>query len=740
MVELIITEKPQAAAKIAAALAEGKAIKENMNGVPYYKITRGKKDIIVACAVGHLYGLDQKEGQKKWAFPVFDIEWQPAHEAKKESAFSKKYLDTIKKLCKEAKEFTVATDYDVEGEVIGLNVIKYACKQKDAARMKFSTLTKEDLVEAYENKSKTLDWGQANAGETRHFLDWYNGINYSRALTSAYKTTGGFKILSIGRVQGPALKIIVDKEKEIKAFKPVPYWQIELNGNVNQSDIAAWHIKDKFWDKKEADQVMKKVKGQKQGAVDKIEKNQFKQAPPNPFDLTSMQIEAYKVFGIQPKDTLSIAQELYTSGFISYPRTSSNQLPSKIGYSKVLSLLAKQSKYANLCAKLLKGKLQPNNGSKTDPAHPAIYPTGIAPHLDDRAGKIYDLIVRRFMSTFGEPATRETMKISIDVSKEIFIAKGTRTIEKGWFEYYGPYVKLEEEELPKVKEKDIVNIKKITQHAKETQPPKRYTPASIIKELEKRNLGTKSTRSAIVDTLFHRNYVHGLNSIEATELGINTTETLEKYVPKIIDEELTRHFEEEMEDIRSGKIKKESVLEEAKDAITKVIHDFKKHEKEVGESLKQANWESKDAMATLGQCPKCKEGILMIRKGKFGSFAACNKYPKCKTTFSLPSNALIKPSKNICKTCSMPMVVAIKNKRPMEFCLNPECKSKYAEGKAGKEAKAVAKGEIEKQCPKCKEGHVVLRKSIYGAFYACDRYPQCKYTESLTNYSKEHNN
>ena len=735
MYELIITEKPQAAAKIAAALADGKPIKESLNKVPYYKITRGNKDIVIACAVGHLYGLEQKEGVKKWAFPVFDIEWQPAYETKKSAAFSKGYLMTIKKLSKDAKEFTVATDYDIEGEVIGLNVIKHACRQKDAARMKFSTLTKPDLVEAYENKSKKLDWGQANAGEARHYLDWYNGINFSRALTSAYKSTGGFKILSIGRVQGPALKIIIDKEKEIKAFKPVPFWQIELIGKVNSGDIDAWHIKDKFWEKKEADNVMEKVKGKKDGRVDKIEKTQFKQNPPNPFDLTSMQVEAYRVFRIHPKDTLAIAQDLYTAGYISYPRTSSNQLNAKIGYSKVLSLLAQQEHYKELCSKLLKGKLNPNNGDKTDPAHPAIYPTGIIPELDERSFKIYDLIVRRFMATFGEPAVRETMKINIDVSKEIFVAKGTRTIEKGWFEYYGSYVRLEEEELPKVKENDIVNIKKIELHAKETQPPKRYTPASIIKELEKRGLGTKSTRASIVDTLFHRNYVHGSQSIEATELGISTIETLEKYVPTIIDEAMTRHFEDEMEEIREGKKNKDEVLNEAKKEIITVVKDFKKHEKDIGEGLKQAHWQSKDTMNTLGNCPVCKEGSLMIRSGKFGAFAACSNYPKCKTTMSLPNNARIKSTKKNCEICSYPMILELRKKSAKEFCLNPNCKSKHVEGAAGKEAKAVAKGQIEKKCPKC-DGNLVLRGSIYGKFYGCSNYPKCRHIEKLVEEKK----
>ncbi|MBI2651169.1 hypothetical protein HYX01_01755 [Candidatus Woesearchaeota archaeon] len=286
MYELIITEKPNAAKKIAEALADGKAIKENINGIPYYRITRGKKDIVVACAVGHLYGLAEKE-KKKWTYPIFDIEWKPAAEVSKKSAFSKNYLNAIKKLAKEANEFTVACDYDQEGSVIGKNIILFACKRKDANRMKFSTLTKPDLVEAYENKSKHLDWPQAIAGNTRHYLDFYNGINYSRALTSSIKTAGSFKLMSTGRVQGPTLKIIVDREKEIKAFKPVPFWQIELQGIVTNSNIIAWHKEDKFWEKEKADKVMEKVKNEKKAFVINAEKKQFQQLAPAPFDLTT---------------------------------------------------------------------------------------------------------------------------------------------------------------------------------------------------------------------------------------------------------------------------------------------------------------------------------------------------------------------------------------------------------------------------------------------------------------------
>jgi len=285
--ELIITEKPQAAKKIAAALADGKPILKKENGVPYYEITHGNTDIVVACAVGHLYSVAEKE-KGKWTYPVFDADWKPTSQVQKGAKFSAKYLSVLKKLAKKADSFTVATDFDIEGEVIGLNVVKYACKQKDANRMKFSTLTKPDLVKAYENKSKHLDWGQANAGETRHFLDWYWGINLSRALTLSIKSaTGMYKILSSGRVQGPALKLLADKEKEIQAFKSEPYWQIEMLGKVPAGPVEAWHKEDKFWKKEDADAVLKKTKGQP-AAVSDVSRTETHQQPPHPFDLTSL--------------------------------------------------------------------------------------------------------------------------------------------------------------------------------------------------------------------------------------------------------------------------------------------------------------------------------------------------------------------------------------------------------------------------------------------------------------------
>ncbi|MBS1267150.1 MAG: Reverse gyrase 1 [Candidatus Woesearchaeota archaeon] len=720
--ELVITEKPKAANKIATALADGKAIRKSYRRVPYYEVTHGDKDLVVACAVGHLYQVAEKKKQK-FNYPVFNIDWKASYLVSKSSKFTKKYLDAIKKLKKDADSYTVATDYDVEGEVIGYNVITQICKQKDAARMKFSTLTKNELRKAYENKSKSINWGLANAGIARHFLDWMYGINLSRALTTSLKKAGLFKILSSGRVQGPALKIIVEKEKEIKKFVPKPYWEIELKGNAHNGPINAWHEKDKFWKEKDVKIILQKTKGKK-AVIKKISKRKFKQNPPTPFDLTTLQTEAYRQFGISPKQLLSLAQNLYVSGYISYPRTSSQKLPKSIGYKKILKNLSKQKSYKKLCDDLLKKKLIPNEGKKKDPAHPAIYPTGDIPKsLKKRERKVYDLIVKRFMAVFGNPAQRQSMKIYIDVSQEIFIAKGKITLEPGWHVYYQPYVRLKEKELPKVEKGEEVIVKKIISHEKETKPPRRYTPASIIKALAKKGLGTKSTRANVVETLYNRDYITG-KSIEATKLGIIIIDTLEKYSPLIIDTELTRKFEKEMQEVKENKKSKDEIISEAEKILTKILKEFKENEDKIGKELAHAKMAHDKKMSTIGNCTKC-DSELVIKKGKYGKFIACKNYPECKETFSLPNNALVKPSDKVCEHCKNPMVKLIrKRKRPQEICINKDCKSKETGAK-----------KTDKKCPKC-GSDLLLRKSVYGSFYGCKKYPKCKYTEDA-NGSKQ---
>lgn len=666
---LVITEKPQAASKIAAALSNGKDRQISNQGVSYYELSRNNKKIIVACAVGHLFTVSQTQKQRD--YPVFDIGWFPNFEIKKKD-FTKKYYQTIQKLVKGAGEIVVATDFDVEGEVIGYNIIRFIAGQKDAKRMKYSSLTAEELQSSYDNPHPTIEWGQAIAGETRHFLDWLYGINLSRALMTAIKSTGKFKIMSIGRVQGPALHLIVEKEKEILAFKSTPYWQVFITINNGKNKTELKHNKDIT--KKSELAKFKDLEGKKANAITTKTKQTIQ--PPAPFDLTTLQTEAYKFHGITPSQTLAAAQKLYLAGLISYPRTSSQKIPDAMMPKKILNELSKhfpETKHAV--------NSKPIEGKKSDPAHPAIIPTGIYQRLESQEEKIYNLIVKRFISCFCENAELENKKIEVEINRLKFNEKGMEIIKPGWMNVYP--VKMEEKEI-----KDFngeVLIEKVRTEEKMTQPPKRYSPASIITELEKRNLGTKATRANIIDTLYDRDYIKD-KSIKATELGIRLIDTMQKYSPIIIDEKLTRQMEKEMDSIRASKKdlnkKEEHIINEAKQAITDISSDFKKKEQIIGKELlaaNQAHWEQQKEDNKLEMdCPACKKGKLTIKfSPRFRSyFIACSTYPECRQTYSLPSKSIIKKldSNKLCEECGWPMLLCLRQgKRPWILCFNPQC-------------------------------------------------------------------
>ncbi|RME52674.1 DNA topoisomerase I [Candidatus Woesearchaeota archaeon] len=664
------------------------------------------------------------EKKKSFSYPSFDVEWRPAFEVDKKAAFTKKYVKALERLGKGARAFTVATDYDVEGETIGYTIVTFLLGQKDAARMKFSTVTKGELREAYVQKRPTLDWGQAKAGTTRHVIDWLYGINLSRALTLAVKRAGAFKLLSSGRVQGPALKILVEREKSIAAFVPTPYWQVRIVVD-KEGGVEAWHEKERFLDEEEAKKTLSRCEGH-DAAVSAVERVTFRQEAPHPFDLSTLQAEAYRCFQFSPKRTLDIAQSLYTAGLTSYPRTSSQKLPESIGFKRVVGLLEKQERYASIAGKVLAKKvLKPRNGKKSDPAHPAIYPTGEVPKgLRDDELKLYDLIVKRFLATFGDAALRETVNVVFLVGGEKFKAKGTKTVERGWHELYDPYVSLKEEEFPPLQEGEVLKVSLLECLRKETKPPKRFTPASIIAELEKRGLGTKATRADIVESLYKRGYVVE-KSMEVTPIGVKTVETLEERCPEILDEHLTREVEEELEKIREGKLEPETVIEDVKEKLKKILAHFKEHEQSIGKGLLEAEQVTKDAAALLGPCPSCKKGslrILFSRKNK-QYFVACDAYPSCKQTYPLPKGGKVRPAGKQCSSCSTPMVKVTMRRKTQTLCLNPSCPAK-SEGK--EEYEESLRARVGEPCPSCGEGSLVLRKGMFGSFLGCSAYPKCK--------------
>ena len=568
----IITEKPDASKRIAESLADKGTLKKftNEEKVTYYEFKRKGKKHIVVCAVGHLFNLTPVKKGGGWSYPIFDAEWKPSYQVRKESAFSKKYFDVVQAMIKNGSEFIVATDYDTEGSVIGFNILRFLAGAKDGKRMKFSTLTKDELIESYDTMDEHLDFPQIESGLTRHELDWVYGINLTRALTLALKSQAekGFAILSSGRVQTPTLYMLLEKELEIRKFKSKPFWELQLHLKINGKEIVANYEKSKLWKKEEADDIVKTCKG-KDAVVKDIKKREYKQSPPVPFNTTDLQSESYGHFKFSPTQTMRIAEGLYQAGFISYPRSSSQKLPPSINYKKILKALGTLNQYNKFVEELMKKeKLVPKEGPREDPAHPAVYPTfevADMKKLNGQQKKLYDLIVRKFLSVFGDDATRESNTVALDVNGKEFNLIGKRTIEPGWTKYYGNYLAREEIILPELKVGDKLKVSKLEQLAKETQPPGRYSQGSIVKEMEKRNLGTRATRAEILQTLYNRKYIFN-KSIQVTKLGEAVGKALKEYSPKIVSEELTIHFEKEMDQVTNGEKKRDDVIEEAKEA------------------------------------------------------------------------------------------------------------------------------------------------------------------------------
>ncbi len=678
----MVGEKPNVASKLAQALGNY-STKEN-RGVKNYIIETDDRRIIISPAVGHIFNLDSVEDG--WDYPVFDVEWRPTFETDDSADYMKKYYHNLCDQLEKADTYINACDFDLEGSVIGANVIKHITGASDEKieRMKFSTLTKSDLQEAFDDL-ESFDRGMTDAGITRHILDYYYGVNVSRALMQAVRENDRFKTLSTGRVQGPALKVLADREREIMEFDPDPYWEIFLHHSefdAKFQETGADRDKlDRIWEEEKADQIFATVKGEKKARVSDVKINNYTHNPPVPFNLTGLQKEASSQFNLSPKKTQSIAQSLYEDSLISYPRTESQKLPAKLGYKNLLKKLKGQDKYEGLAQKVLKkdkdDEMYPRQGKKEDDAHPAIYPTGERPsNLSKMERKVYDLIVKRFFAVFGDAAKRQSLTLTLDVLGYDFTAKSKVTKERNWFELYDPYVKVEEAELPGVEKGEVLDVEGFDLEEKETQPPRRYSQSGIVSELEKKNLGTKATRAATIDRLYSRNYIDN-SPIEVTELGLTIVETLEKHAPDLMSEELTRKFEEKMESIRENKETSDEVVDEAREELEETLKKFKDQEKEIGAELVETIDSERKRRRKLGDCLECDDGTLRIIKSSGSRFVGCSNYPDCENTFPLPNNGDINSMDEVCDECGNPKIYVSRDSgKDYSMCIWPDCPTK----------------------------------------------------------------
>jgi len=681
---MIITEKPTAAERIASALSDESGLKKHeKNGVPYYEHRFEEENFITVPAIGHLYTVAARSSiLTQDIYPIFNLSWLPKYAVSRKDKSSKRFIALLSEIAKNASGFINACDYDIEGSTIGYNVLKYACngEQDRARRMKFSTLTVEALQKAYRKLEPKLDFSLVEAGLARHELDFLYGVNLSRALMSATRKTGRYYTLSTGRVQGPTLKFLVEREKSIESFVPTPFWTLDASLKIGDKAFPLEFEQPKIQSKSEAESIVQACDGEL-GVIDSVRFKSYQVPPPKPFDVGTFQREAYRFFKFTPYRSLQIAERLYLRALISYPRTSSQKLPPDIGFENIFLGLSTFKEYRKLASKIMRGGMTPNEGKRVDPAHPAIYPTGKRPEkpLSASERKIFDLIVRRFLAVFMEPAIKEDVKITVKCSSFLFLLRGRKIVSSGWLDSYGKYSSHSDLLIPTLNKGERFPLS-VKIRERFSQPPSRYNPSSLLKLMEDQNIGTKATRSQIIQTLYDRGYIDG-DRIKVSILGIEVIQTLDKYCPEILSVEMTRQLEEKMALIEENKLHRKSLLIEVVRKLKPILSDLKDKELEIGKELNAAIRRSLLQRRILGLCPVCKdENILLLRSRKTGKqFAACPNKLKGSCTFSapLPQNSTILPTGKLCSVCGYPMVLVKRpGRRPWNLCINLQCPSK----------------------------------------------------------------
>jgi DNA topoisomerase-1 len=682
---LVICEKPDAARRVAEALSSEAPETFVVGGVPAFRLQdAGGKRYVVCAAMGHLYGVSDTVKDRR-VYPALDLEWYPlgAISDKAVKAVSSR-IRAIQGLSSDASSFVNACDLDVEGETIGYNILRYACggKETSAFRARFSALTKEEVVRAFDDARLGSADGLARAGRLRHTIDFVWGVNLSRALSESLRTGYSFRTVSIGRVQGPSLSFIVEKEVDVRTFVPVPYWTVR--GSFRKGDVvfeAKYSSVPVVPRKHVADEVKSACEGGV-GVVSGVTTNVVSQRPPPPFSLADLQKEAFRLYGYAPSKTLQVAERLYLGAMISYPRTGSQRLP-KVDYRGLLSKLAAIPGYSGLVGEVLsQGVLHPTEGEKTDSAHPAIYPTGESPRraLAVEERKVFDLIVRRFLSCFGEDAVREVSSVEVSVGGHEFALEETRTLVLGWMRFTvgGRAADGPSAAISALRQGDRVDVDGIAVEEHFRARPPRYNQATLLEKMEREGIGTKATRADIISTLLLRGYVAG-DTMVPTELGISLIEAMREHCPQIISTRLTRDIEAQLERIEGRSDLDGDFFEGMLSALLTQIGEVRRHEGDIARRMRGSVSESVDARTILGDCPVCKEGKLrVIRSYKSGKrFVGCTGYPKgCRASAPLPQRGAIRPTAKACGSCGWPVVYVRLGRHPWRLCVNDRCPRK----------------------------------------------------------------
>ena len=677
------------------------------------------KEYEVIASKGHIRDLPKSS----FGIKIEGDKFIPQYRVDKDHAQITKQL---KEKAKKANTIYIATDEDREGEAIGYHIAHAIGKKpEELPRIVFHEITKNAIKKALENP-RTIDMHRVNAQQARRLLDRIVGYKLSPLLGSKIQ-----RGLSAGRVQSAALKLIVDREREIRAFKPQEYWSIEAVFNdLVPASIYAYEGKklDKLDIKNEklAQEIVQKAKSEK-FVVAKIEKKQRISKSPAPFMTSTLQQAASSQLGFSPKKTMSIAQKLYegvqtpkgVTGVITYMRTDSLNIANE-AKEAARELIAKKFGQEYLPQK---PKSYTSKNKNAQEAHEAIRPTMLdftpevaKEYLSQDELKLYSLIYNRFIASQMKDAIFETQTIYFQSPSTIFKATGRKLLFDGFYRILGNEDK--DKLLPELKEQEEAKLTSIQAKQHFTEPPSRYSEASLIKTLEQLGIGRPSTYAPTIALLQARDYVKlEKKQLIPTDIAFTVIKVLEKHFPEIVDSSFTAKMEEELDEIANAKKDWQKVLKNFYDPFIELIEKGKKEIK----SYKTAE--------PIGRsCPEC-GSELVKRKGRFGEFIACSGFPKCKYTEQIEKEEP-KSSDEVCEKCGSPMVVKRGPRGEFLACsAYPECKN----------TKPLAKKEpkkLEIKCPEC-GGEIVERFSKRGKFYGCSNYPKCTFVSKFEPVEKK---
>jgi DNA topoisomerase I len=720
---LIVTEKNNSAKKIAEALSNGSNSADKTFKVPFYTWKDGDGEHMTVGLKGHVLGPAFPEGYSNWQ--KTDLHDLIDAELIKEPT-DKNVVKAIKKLAKEADELVIATDFDREGELIGLEALEEMLDSNPALgsregtadgtlriqRARYSALTKEEIDRAF-NELDDLSYPLANAGAARQDIDLLWGATLTRAVSLASRRFGS-NFLSVGRVQSPTLGLIVEREMERRAHVAKPFWEVFAKFQHPDGGFETHHSVDKFWEKAEADAAIAGTSNP--GTVKSVTARKNTRKPPTPYNTTAFSTDASSRLGITPASAMRIAEDLYMDGFISYPRTDNTVYPSSLPVRELVTSLVRIKEFS-AASGLLDGELKPTRGKKETTDHPPIYPTqAVHPGaLEGPKKRVYELVVRRFLATFSPPMITESTRADIEAGDQTYFVRGSVVVDPGYAGIY-TYARSADEEIPKLEEGQVLQLEGDPwQVDKETQPPGRISQAKLIEMMEERGLGTKATRADIIQKLFDRGYVYS-NPPIPTETGIALYEAFKNYVPAMATPEMTATLEAEMDRIAAGEMSKGTVVGESRDLLHKTWDEIDASR----EDLAKVIWKGMDEDRILGPCKVCEEAgrtkedgspnmLRIIRAKKSGKrFVGCSGWTlddpdSCDQTFPLPQRGDVFRLEERCSICDRTPRLKVQpfRGRPWNLCLNDDCESmqEMKKRRAEREAAKAAKAEMEKKAP-----------------------------------------